>query len=165
MVRSPWATAGYYKDIEQSRGLWRGGWLHTGDVANIDASGYIQITDRLKDVIKTGGEWISSLDLENMMSLHDAVQEAAAIGVPDAKWGERPLMVVALKPQFRDNGVSVEVLKQFMKACAQEGRIPKYGVPDTYEIVEAIPKTSVGKIDKKELRRMYAQEQLNIASK
>ncbi|MRR39206.1 fatty acid--CoA ligase, partial [bacterium] len=165
VVRSPWATQGYFKDIERSKELWKGGWLHTGDVANIDAEGYIQITDRLKDVIKTGGEWISSLDLENMMSMNEAVAEAAAIGIPDAKWGERPMMLVVLKPQFRGNGVNAETLKEFMKKCATEGKIPKYGVPDSYEIVDAIPKTSVGKIDKKEIRKHYTQETLKFASK
>jgi fatty-acyl-CoA synthase len=165
VVRSPWTTMGYFKDEERTAELWKGGWLHTGDVANIDPEGYIQITDRLKDVIKTGGEWISSLDLENVMSVHDAVQEVAAIGVPDSKWGERPMMVVVLKPQFRDNGINENILHEFMKECAADGRIPKYGVPDFFDIVEAIPKTSVGKIDKKELRRIYAGINLKVASK
>ncbi len=165
VIRSPWTTEGYHNDPERSEELWKGGWLHTGDVANIDEEGYIQITDRLKDVIKTGGEWISSLDLENMMSMHDAVAEAAAIGIPDSKWGERPMMLVVLKPQFRGNGVNAGTLKEFMKKCAQDGKIPKYGTPDIYEIIDAIPKTSVGKIDKKELRKQYAQETVRYASR
>lgn len=165
VVRSPWATLGYFKDPERSKELWKGGWLHTGDVALIDSEGYIQITDRLKDVIKTGGEWISSLDLENVMSVHEAIAEAAAIGVPDAKWGERPMMVVTLKPEFKGNGVNAGMLKEYMKKCASDGKIPKYGVPDCYEIVDAIPKTSVGKIDKKELRRIYAEENKKYASR
>ena len=165
VIRSPWATEGYFKDPERSKELWRDGWLHTGDVAHIDPQGYIQITDRLKDVIKTGGEWISSLDLENTMSMHEAVSEAAAIGVPDLKWGERPLMLVTLKPEFIGDGVNEEVLRSFMKKCALDGRIPRYGIPDSYEIVDSIPKTSVGKIDKKALRKKYQHENPAYASK
>jgi len=164
VVRTPWLTQGYFKDPVKSKELWKDGWLHTGDVANIDPEGYIQITDRIKDVIKTGGEWISSLDLENVMSTHDAVAEAAAIGIPDKKWGERPMMIVTLKPQFQGNGVNASTLKEFMKECARQGKIPKYGVPDFYAIVDAIPKTSVGKTDKKEIRKLYSQENLQIAA-
>jgi fatty-acyl-CoA synthase len=106
-------------------------------------------------VIKSGGEWISSSDLENLMSQHEAVQESAAIGVADEKWGERPLMIVTLKPRFKDK-VSANDLKQFMKKWAEEGKLPSYGVPDRYEFIDQIPKTSVGKLDKKELRKMYS---------
>jgi fatty-acyl-CoA synthase len=127
-------------------------------VGYIDAEGYLQITDRIKDVIKSGGEWISSLDLENLMSRHEAVLESAAIGIPDEKWGERPLIIVVLKPEFK-NKLSGEDLRRFMLKFAQEGKLPKYGVPDKYEFVEEIPKTSVGKIDKKVLRKSY----LNLA--
>ncbi len=154
VIRAPWLTPGYFKDPEKSKDLWRNGWLHTGDVAYIDEEGYIQITDRIKDVIKSGGEWVSSLDLENLMSMHEAVLEAAAIGIPDEKWGERPMMLVTLKPGFEDK-VKEEDFKEYMKKCAEDGKIPKYGVPDKYVIVDQIPKTSVGKIDKKELRKMY----------
>lgn len=161
VVRAPWFTHGYYRDPEKTGDLWSGGWLHTGDVGYMDQDGYIQITDRLKDVIKTGGEWVSSLDLENAMSTHDAVQEVAAIGVPDSKWGERPMLLVILKPQFRGDGVSENVLKEFMKVCAAQGKIPKYAIPDKYIITEDIPKTSVGKIDKKLIRTMYAQDQFS----
>ncbi len=164
VVRTPWLTQGYFKDPERSKELWKDGWLHTGDVATIDREGYVQITDRIKDVIKTGGEWISSLDLENVMSLHDAVSEAAAIGIPDKKWGERPMMIVTLKPAFRGNGVNSGILREFMKQCAQDGKIPKYGIPDYYAVVDAIPKTSVGKIDKKELRRLYSQDDLQVSA-
>ncbi|HUN54857.1 MAG TPA: fatty acid--CoA ligase [Smithella sp.] len=155
VVRAPWFTKGYYKDPEKTEELWHGGWLHTGDVGYMDADGYIQITDRLKDVIKTGGEWVSSLDLENAISLHTAVQEAAAIGIPDAKWGERPMLLVVLTPQFRNDGITPEVLKTHMKHCAEQGKIPKYAIPDQYIITGEIPKTSVGKVDKKQLRAIY----------
>jgi fatty-acyl-CoA synthase len=160
VVRAPWFTHGYFMDQEKSKDLWRDGWLHTGDVGYMDSEGYIQITDRLKDVIKTGGEWVSSLDLENAISTHEAVQEAAAIGIPDPKWGERPMLLVILKPQFRGNGVNEEVLKQFMKDCVAQGKIPKYAVPEKYIITEEIPKTSVGKIDKKVIRTIYTPEKL-----
>jgi fatty-acyl-CoA synthase len=158
VMRSPWLTRSYYKAPDKTKELWRRGWLHSGDVGYIDAEGYLQITDRIKDVIKSGGEWISSLDLENLMSRHEAVLESAAIGIPDEKWGERPLIIVVLKPEFK-NKLSGEDLRRFMLKFAQEGKLPKYGVPDKYEFVEEIPKTSVGKIDKKVLRKSY----LNLA--
>ena len=154
VMRSPWLTQSYFKAPEKTKELWRNGWLHSGDVGYIDAEGYLQITDRIKDVIKSGGEWISSLDLENLMSQHEAVLESAAIGVPDEKWGERPLMVVTLKPEYKDK-VSAEDFRQFMKKYADAGKLPQYGVPDRYEFVAQIPKTSVGKLDKKELRKHY----------
>ena len=154
VMRSPWLTQSYFKEPEKTKELWRSGWLHSGDVGTIDAEGYLQITDRIKDVIKSGGEWISSLDLENLISQHEAVLESAAIGVPDEKWGERPLMVVTLKPEYKDK-VNAEDFIQFMKEFAAKGKLPKYGVPDRYEFVEQIPKTSVGKLDKKELRKHY----------
>ncbi len=153
-VRSPWLTERYFKDPERSKELWTDGWLHTGDVGLIDAEGYLQVTDRIKDVIKTGGEWISSLELENIMSSHEAVLEAAAIGLPDAKWGERPLLVVVLKPDYAGK-VTGEEMRQFVLKASEAGKIPKYGVPDRVEITAAIPKTSVGKINKVELRKIY----------
>lgn len=154
VMRSPWLTQGYFKEPEKTEELWRSGWLHSGDVGYIDREGYLQITDRIKDVIKSGGEWVSSLDLENALSQHPAVLESAAVGVPDPKWGERPLMVVTLRPEYRDK-VTGEELKQFMKKFAEGGKLPKYGVPDRFIMVEAIPKTSVGKLDKKVIRKQY----------
>jgi fatty-acyl-CoA synthase len=155
VLRTPALTMNYFKDPEQTKALWRDGWLHTGDVAFIDEEGYVQITDRLKDVIKTGGEWISSLDLENLTSQHEAVSESAAIGIPDEKWGERPVVIVVLKPDYKGK-VSSDDLVQFMKKCSDEGKIPKYGVPDRFEFVDEIPKTSVGKINKIALREKFA---------
>lgn len=154
VMRSPWLTRSYFKAQAKTAELWRNGWLHSGDVGYISDDGYLQITDRIKDVIKSGGEWVSSLDLENLLSQHEAVLESAAIGIPDKKWGERPLMIVTLKPGFQGK-VSEEELKAFMKKGSEEGKLPKYGVPDRYVFTDAIPKTSVGKLDKKVLRKQY----------
>ncbi|NMC90845.1 MAG: long-chain fatty acid--CoA ligase, partial [Smithella sp.] len=93
--------------------------------------------------------------LENAVSTHNAIQEAAAIGVPDSKWGERPMLLVVLKPEFRNDGITSEVLKSHMKSCAEQGAIPRYAIPDQYIIADDIPKTSVGKVDKKRLRALY----------
>ncbi len=154
VFRAPWLTQSYFKAPDKTETLWKNGWLHSGDVGHIDAEGYLQITDRIKDVIKSGGEWVSSLDLENIMSQHEAVAESAAIGVPDEKWGERPVVLVVLKAEARDR-VGEDALKAHMQKAAEEGRLPKYGVPDRYLIVEEIPKTSVGKLDKKRMRKDF----------
>jgi fatty-acyl-CoA synthase len=154
VFRAPWLTKSYFKAPDRSKELWQNGWLHSGDVGHINEDGYLQITDRVKDVIKSGGEWVSSLDLENLLSQHEAVLESAAIGVPDEKWGERPMMIVVLKPEFNGK-VTAEDLKRHMKQAAQDGKLPKYGVPDRYEFVDEIAKTSVGKLDKKLIRQVY----------
>ena len=154
VVRSPWLTHGYVKEPEKSEDLWANGWLHTGDIGYIDTEGYLQITDRLKDVIKTGGEWISSLELEDIISQHEAVSEAAVIGVPDEKWGERPLALVIIKEEYKGK-VTEEELVSFYTKFVENGSIPKYGVPNKVAIVDAIAKTSVGKISKKDLRQQY----------
>ncbi|MFO7840405.1 MAG: fatty acid--CoA ligase [Desulfosalsimonadaceae bacterium] len=151
VVRCPWLTQGYLKDPEKSEELWQGGWLHTGDIGYVDEYGYLQITDRLKDVIKSGGEWISSLTLEDIISQHEAVSEAAAIGVPDDKWGERPLVLVVLKEDYKGK-VEEEEFREFFRKFVDSGDIPKYGVPNQVQVVDEIPKTSVGKINKKDLR-------------
>ncbi len=152
VVRTPWLTQGYVKDAEKSEELWENGWLHTGDIGYMDPEGYLQITDRVKDVIKTGGEWISSLELEDIISQHPAVSEAAVIAIPDEKWGERPMALVVLKEG--ESASADELIAHFAK-FAQDGVIPKYGVPDKVEIVEVIAKTSVGKINKKQIRADY----------
>lgn len=154
VLRSPWLTQTYVDAPDKTEDLWREGWLHTGDIGVMNAEGYLQVTDRIKDVIKTGGEWISSLDLENLLSQHEAVLESAAIGVSDAKWGERPLILAVLKPAHAGSVGEAE-LRQFLVEAAQQGKIPKYGVPDKVRIVEALPKTSVGKINKIALRKEY----------
>jgi fatty-acyl-CoA synthase len=153
VVRAPWLTQGYLKDPEGSEKLWAGGWMHTGDLATIDADGYLKITDRLKDGIKSGGEWVSSLELEDLILRHPGVAEVAVIGVPDPKWGERPLALVVAKP---GQGVGEAQLRSQLQEFAAEGIIPRYGVPDRIVLVEALPKTSVGKLDKKVLRSRYA---------
>ena len=156
VVRAPWLTQGYTKEPTKSEDLWAGGWLHTGDVANIDKNGYLQITDRLKDVIKTGGEWISSLYLESLISQHDAVSEVAVVGVPDEKWGERPLAMVVPKSEHAETLLSTD-LRKFLEKFVQEGLISKWGIPDTFVMVDQIPKTSVGKIDKKVIKKSVAE--------
>jgi fatty-acyl-CoA synthase len=152
-VRAPWLTAGYVGDEAASEALWQGGWLHTQDVGHIDAEGYLQITDRLKDVIKTGGEWISSLELESHISLHPAVAEVAVVGVPDEHWGERPLALVVAKPE---HGLDPAAILDHLKAIVARGMLPRYALPGRVLVIDAIPKTSVGKIDKKQLRQMFA---------
>jgi fatty-acyl-CoA synthase len=154
VVRAPWLSQGYVKDPERGEELWKNGWLHTGDIGFIDPEGYLQITDRVKDVIKTGGEWISSLKLEDIISQHEAVSESAVIGVPDEKWGERPMALVVLKPDFKGK-VDETALKAHFERFVTDGSIPKYGMPDRVQIVESIAKTSVGKLDKKLIRQQY----------
>jgi len=155
VVRAPWLTEGYYKEPERTEALWAGGWMHTGDVAHVDEYGYIQIVDRLKDVIKSGGEWISSLELENLLSLHEGVLEAGVIGIPDDKWGERPLAVVVPREGY-EGKLTAEALKAHLQKFVEEGVITDWSVPDDYVFVDELPKTSVGKIDKKVLRSRHA---------
>jgi fatty-acyl-CoA synthase len=155
VVRAPWLTPGYYKDPEGSEELWAGGWMHTGDVANVDEHGYIQIVDRIKDVIKSGGEWIVSLELENLLSLHEDVLEAGVIGVPDEKWGERPLAVI-IPVEGTSDRINQDVLIVFLQSYVDDGTLTKWAVPDFYIFVDELPRTSVGKIDKKALRLQYS---------
>jgi fatty-acyl-CoA synthase len=156
VVRAPWLTQGYLKDQRNSETLWRGGYLHTGDVANRDANNYIKITDRIKDVIKIGGEWISSLEVEDLLTAHPQVTEAAVIGLTDAKWGERPLALVVRKDgaDINDKG-----LFTYIRGFMDKGMISKQIVLLKIEFVNAIPKTSIGKTDKKLLREEYQQRQ------
>jgi len=154
VVRMPWATQGYLGDAPASEALWAGGYLHTNDIGVIDKDGRLQITDRIKDVIKTGGEWVSSLELEDILSRHPAVRESAVIGIKDAKWGERPLALVVLVDDYVGRIDSAE-LQAHIKKVADRGLISRYAVPDTLLIVDAIEKTSVGKINKRVLRERY----------
>ncbi len=154
VLRAPWLTQGYFNNPEGSEQLWAGGYLHTSDIAVVDANGYVHITDRIKDVIKTGGEWVSSLQIEDLISQCAGVAEAAVIGVKDDKWGERPLALV-VKRASDANGVSDAVIKNHLKVFADKGIISKYGIPEKILFIDSIPKTSVGKINKRELRERY----------
>jgi fatty-acyl-CoA synthase len=152
VVRAPWLTQGYLKNPETSAALWRGGYLHTGDIGHLDARGYLKVTDRLKDVIKSGGEWVSSILLEDLVSQLPQVSEVAAIGIPDDKWGERPMLLVVPRDGATiDSKDVVAHLKRFVN----QGVIEKWAVPERIEIVTAIDKASVGKIDKKKLRSRF----------
>ncbi len=151
-MQAPWLTQGYYKEPEQSERLWKGGWLHSGDIATIDPHGMLVIRDRVKDVIKTGGEWISSLTLEDLISRHPGVAEVAVIAVHDAKWGERPLALVVAAA---GKAVEPEAIRARLHDAAKRGVIPDYGIPDQVLVVKELAKTSVGKLDKKVLRQTY----------
>jgi fatty-acyl-CoA synthase len=153
VVRSPWLTQGYLKDRKASEHLWEGGWLHTGDVAVRDESGYVRITDRSKDIIKVAGEWVSSLELEDIIAHHHGVAEVAVVGVLDEKWGERPLALVVPRP---DSGLTEKGVIQHIKEYADRGLVNKQVVLLKVRFVEAIDKTSVGKVSKVTLREKYA---------
>ncbi|MBH1863702.1 long-chain-fatty-acid--CoA ligase [Stenotrophomonas maltophilia] len=152
VARAPWLTQGYLHDPEASATLWAGGYLRTGDIGNIDVGGYLRVTDRIKDVIKTGGEWISSLALEDIIALHPAVSEVAVIGIADTKWGERPLPLVVRKP---GKHVAEAEIIELVAARSRAGDISRYAIPERVNFVDAIERTSVGKINKKKLRGLH----------
>ncbi|GAB4023528.1 fatty acid--CoA ligase [Spirosoma koreense] len=149
VARGPWLTQGYYNDPERGADLWKGGWLHTGDVASITPDNWVVIADRTKDVIKTGGEWVSSLDMEDVLSQVEGVAESAVIGLPDEHWGERPHALIVQKPGYK---LTAESIKACLSAKVDRGELHKWYVPDRIVFVPDIPKTSVGKIDKKRIR-------------
>lgn len=153
VVRAPWLTQGYLKDRQKSEQLWIGGYLHTGDIGHIDEQGYLKVTDRVKDVIKSGGEWISSLFLEDIVSTHPAVGEVAAIGIPDERWGERPMLLIVRT----NESATTESIQGHVQKHVASGEISKWAVPERIEFVDSIAKTSVGKIDKKLLRQQYVK--------
>ena len=154
-VRGPWVTGSYYNsDDPEVEEKFHDGWLRTGDVGKIDELGFITLTDRAKDVIKSGGEWISTVDLENALMSHDAVVEAAVVAIPDEKWDERPLATVVLR-----EGASVtpaELREHLSKDFA------KWQLPDAWAFIDEVPRTSVGKFDKKVLRKQYADDELEV---
>ena len=150
VARAPWLTQTYLKDENATTELWRGGYLHTGDVGRFDEKGNLIITDRVKDVIKSGGEWISSLTLESIASSVPGVTEVAAISIPDPRWGERPMLLVVRETHSK-NTVQ-EMIKIAFSEAVSVGIIPKWATPDRIDFVNEITKTSVGKIDKKALR-------------
>ncbi|MEO1851196.1 MAG: fatty acid--CoA ligase, partial [Psychrobacter sp.] len=155
VIRAPWLTQSYFKNPDAGNALWKGGWMHTQDIACISADGTLSITDRLKDVIKSGGEWVSSLEVETILSFHPSVADIAVIGVPDTRWGERPLALVVLKPDYADT-TSTDILALGHQAV-ERGHLPKYGVPSEVRFLSEMPKTSVGKLDKKRMRSMYSE--------
>jgi fatty-acyl-CoA synthase len=147
-VAGPWVAAAYYRDKRGSDSFTADGWLRTGDVATITPEGYIRLVDRTKDLVKSGGEWISSVELENEIMAHPAVREAAVIGVPDEEWGERPLACVVA-----EDGAAVDAdeLRAFLA-----DRVAKWWIPERVEFIDEVPKTSVGKFSKKTLRERFA---------
>ncbi|HXZ00507.1 MAG TPA: fatty acid--CoA ligase [Stellaceae bacterium] len=155
VLRTPWLTQGYVKNAEASAQLWAGGYLHTNDIGKIDAQGYLTITDRIKDVIKTGGEWLSSIELEDIIAQHPAVSEVAVIAVKDARWGERPFPLIVAKAG-RAGEVTADTVKRHVTAYVERGIISKYAVPERVLVVDALARTSVGKLDKKAMREKYA---------
>jgi fatty-acyl-CoA synthase len=146
-VRGPWVTGAYFKDDDPEK--FRDGWLRTGDVGTIDRLGFVTLTDRAKDVIKSGGEWISSMELENALMAHPNVAEAAVIGIPDDKWGERPLATVVLKPGA---SATAPELRAFL-----EGKMPHWQLPERWSFISEVPKTSVGKFAKTRIREAFAR--------
>ena len=155
VLRAPWLTQGH--SIQPtSDTLWAGGWMHTGDVAEADADGALRIVDRLKDVIKTGGEWVSSIEIENLLMEQPDIAEAAVIGVADGKWGERP---VAFAVAAAETAPPLpECLRDRMKEHALSGRLSRYAIPEKILLVDGLPRTSVGKVDKKALRALLMEE-------
>ncbi|HEY6881408.1 MAG TPA: long-chain fatty acid--CoA ligase [Polyangiales bacterium] len=151
-VRGPWITGSYYKDPAPEK--FDDGWLRTGDVGSVDELGFMLIRDRSKDVIKSGGEWISSVELEGQLMAHPGVLEAAVIGVPDEKWSERPLACVVRK---KGSTVSADELRAFLRE-----RVASWWIPERFTFIEAVPRTSVGKFDKKALRAQYADGKLSV---
>ena len=148
----PWIAREYYNDDRSPESFTEDGWLRTGDVATINPDGYIKLVDRTKDVVKSGGEWISSVELENEIMAHPAVAEAAVIGVSHPKWQERPLACVVLKEG--ESATKDEIL-EFL-----DGRVAKWWLPDDVVFIDEVPKTSVGKFSKKDLRAQFSEYEL-----
>jgi len=155
-VRGPWVTGGYYHpdDLAEAEEKFHDGWLRTGDVGTLDPLGYIRLSDRAKDVIKSGGEWISSVDLENALMGHPDVVEAAVVGIPDEKWQERPLATVVLR---EDATTTPEELRDYLGQS-----FAKWQLPDAWAFVEQVPRTSVGKFDKKVVRQGFAEGRYDV---
>ena len=154
-VKGHWVAAQYYRTKNQAEHFTPSGWFRTGDIAAIDPDGYIRITDRTKDLIKSGGEWISSVELENTLLSHANIREAAFVALPDEKWGERPLAVIVVNG--RDEGISLQEIHQHLAP-----KFPRFWLPDAMSLVSEIPKTSVGKFDKKAIRQQILDSELEI---
>jgi fatty-acyl-CoA synthase len=156
-VRGPWVTSSYYRasdDEDPSADKFDGEWLRTGDVGTLTSDGFLRLTDRAKDVIKSGGEWISSVDLENALMAHPKVKEASVVGVPDEKWGERPLATVVV---LDGESVTADELREFLAS-----QVAHWQVPERWAFIDEVPKTSVGKFDKKVLRKRFAEGELEV---
>jgi fatty-acyl-CoA synthase len=151
-VRGPWVTGSYYKDDDPDK--FRDGWLRTGDVGTVDRMGFVNLTDRAKDVIKSGGEWISSMELENLLMAHPDVTEAAVIGVADEKWGERPLAAVVTAD---GSAVTAAELRAFLA-----GQVPRWQLPERWAFITEVPKTSVGKFAKTKMREAYRNGEYEV---
>jgi fatty-acyl-CoA synthase len=154
-VKGPWIAGAYYGGSEIDPDKFHDGWLRTGDVGRISSDGFLTLTDRAKDVIKSGGEWISSVDLENQVMGHPAVAEAAVVGIPDEKWDERPLVAVVVK---KGQSVTAGELSDYLS-----DKVAKWQLPENWTFVDEVPKTSVGKFDKKRLRASYSEGKLDIS--
>ena len=151
----PWVTGSYYLDATPEK--FRDGWLRTGDMGTLDPLGYVRITDRTKDVIKSGGEWVSSIDLENAIMAHPDIAEAAVIGIPDAKWDERPLACLVVRAGVETGPQLLDSVKSFLGE-----RVAKWWIPERWAFIPVVPKTSVGKFDKKVLRAQHADNALDV---
>jgi fatty-acyl-CoA synthase len=153
-VRGPWITGSYYRGRDQEK--FDGGWLRTGDVGRVDEDGYVTLTDRAKDVIKSGGEWISSVELENHLIAHPAVLEAAVVAVPDDRWQERPMAAVVL-----EEGASAtpEELREFLA-----DKVVRWWLPERWTFIDQVPRTSVGKYDKKTIRARHADGEYEVVT-
>ena len=151
LLRGPWIANEYYRD-ERSKTSFIDGWFHTGDVVTVDEEGTIKIIDRTSDLIKSGGEWISSVELENAIMSHDAVFEACVVAVPDQKWSERPIACVVLHDRFKEK-VSKDDILDFIKP-----QFASFWIPDDVLFIEEIPKTSVGKFLKRELKKSVLEQ-------
>jgi fatty-acyl-CoA synthase len=151
VARGFWVTGTYYNDERSAGSFTEDGWFRTGDIAIMHPDGYMEIADRTKDVIKSGGEWISSVALENALMAHPKVLEAAVIAVPDERWSERPMACIVARPEHRE-ALSEAELVEFLRT-----QFEKWMVPERYVFIDELPKTSVGKFDKKAMRAQYAQ--------
>lgn len=147
VARSPWLTREYYRDPAKTEELWKYGWLHTGDLGYIDEYGYVRIVDRIKDAVKSGGEFIPTLILENIISLHPSVAQVAVVGAKDEKWGERPVAFIVPKEKFEEKEI-----REFLKDMVRQGKIQDWWIPDKFIVIDSMPLTSTNKIDKKALR-------------
>jgi fatty-acyl-CoA synthase len=161
VARAPWLTMGYLNDPRASEQLWAGGYLHTGDVATWDPDGYIHIVDRIKDIIKSGGEWVSSIQVEDIISEKGGVVKAAVVGVKDDKWGERPRAYVLVEPGFAGNSAEAaeDAIRAHVRTYVDKGVISKFAIPDRVMVVKELPLTSVGKVDKAALRERLLRDE------